>query len=311
MLQERQQRAAALSVIVTVSLSAMELSVGFWSGAVSVVANGVQSAIDLMAALTAWFAIRQSAKPPDADHRYGHGKFESLLGAVQALLIWAACGFIVAEAIRKLLKGAGVAYPLAGIAVMAVSVIVGFAVSQHLFMVARQTDSLALEADAWHLRADALAALMVLIGLAVLSGTDWHFLDPLLALAVVTLIVKAGFDLLRQATTHLLDTALPPDEEAAIEGVLCAHAPQFINVHRLRTRRAGAKRYIDLHLVVRDDMTVDEAHRLCDAIETGIHKALSDADVTIHVESESAFKSQGEEDKALGQPIIRRETKHR
>ncbi len=294
--QRVEQKAAAVSVVATAALTAAEISVGIFSGAVSVVANGVQSALDLIAALTAWFAVSQASKPPDLSHRYGHGKFESLLGAIQALLIWATAGFIAAEAIKKLVKGTSVDYPLIAMLMMGISVTIDFAVARYLFAVAKRHESLALEADAWHLQADGMAALSIFVGLGILNLTGWHFIDPLLALLVALMVVKAGFDILRQAVAHLLDTALPEEEEALIDRVLNSHSHRFINAHRLRTRQAGKHRYIDLHLVVRDDMTVDEAHKLCDDIEQDIRKALPNADVTIHVESASAFKEQGVED---------------
>jgi cation diffusion facilitator family transporter len=296
LVQTVEQKAAVISVVATALLTTAEIAVGIFSGAISVVANGVQSALDLVAALTAWFAVSQASKPPDRSHRYGHGKVESLLGAVQALLIWVTAGFIAADAIQKLLKGTIVDYPLAAMVMMGISVIVDIGVARYLFSVARRFESLALEADAWHLQADALAALSIFAGLGVLSLTGWHFIDPLLAIFVAILIVKAGFDILREAITHLLDTALPEEEEALIDQVLNSHSHKFINAHRLRTRQAGKHRYIDLHLVVRDDMTVEEAHQLCDEIEHDIRKALPNADVTIHVESASSFREQGEED---------------
>lgn len=176
---------------------------------------------------------------------------------------------------------------------MFLSTIVNFAVSAHLFAVARKTNSLALEADGWHLRTDAYSSSAVLVGLGVLMITNWHFLDPLLALSVAVLIAKAGYDLLTQVSRHLLDASLPSPEESIVTNILQKHAQKFVNAHRLRTRQAGKHRYIDLHLVVRDDMTdmtVEEAHQLCEEIEGEIRKALPDADITIHVEPESAFK---------------------
>ncbi|MGQ9728100.1 MAG: cation diffusion facilitator family transporter, partial [Candidatus Fervidibacter sp.] len=234
-------------------------------------------------------------KPPDESHRYGHGKVDSLLGAVQALLIWVAAGFIVAEAIQKFLKGTTVDYPLAAMFMMGVSVAVDVGVARYLFHIARKHGSLALEADAWHLQADALSAISVFAGLVVLNLTGWHFIDPLLAIFVSALIVKAGVGILKQAIDHLLDAALP-EEEALIDKVLNSHAHKFINAHRIRTRQSGKHRYVDLHLVVRDDMTVEEAHRLCDEIENDIQKALPNTDVIIHVEPASSFKEMGEED---------------
>ncbi len=289
--QVRKQRAAFLSVAATSSLTIIKLAVGWWSGSVSVISEGLHSSADLFAALMAWFAVHQSGKPPDTKHPYGHGKFESLSGAVEALLIWVACLLIVRESVMRLLHGEEVAQPLAAIGVMVLSTVVNFVVSTHLFAVARATESLALEADGWHLRTDAYSSGAVLVGLLFLSATGWHFLDPLLALIIAVLIAKAGYDLLQEATRHLLDGSLPSREETLIADIIQQHASQFVNAHRLRTRQAGKHRYIDLHLVVRDDMTVEEAHQLCDAIERDIQKMLPNADVTIHVEPESAFRS--------------------
>lgn len=296
MIRTVEQRAAAISVAATAALTICEIMVGVLSGAISVVANGVQSALDLVSALTAWFAVSQASKPPDESHRYGHGKIDSLLGAVQALLIWVAAGFIAAEAIQKFLKGTTVDYPLAAMVMMGITVAVDVGVARYLFHIARKHGSLALEADAWHLQADALSAISVFVGLVVLNLTGWHFMDPLLAVFISALIVKAGFGILKQAIDHLLDTALPEEEEALIDKVLNSHAHKFINAHRIRTRQSGKHRYVDLHLVVRDDMTVEEAHRLCDEIENDIRKALPNTDVTIHVESASSFKETGLED---------------
>lgn len=296
MIRTVEQRAAAISVAATAALTICEIMVGVLSGAISVVANGVQSALDLVSALTAWFAVSQASKPPDESHRYGHGKIDSLLGSVQALLIWVAAGFIAAEAIQKFLKGTTVDYPLAAMVMMGITVAVDVGVARYLFHIARKHGSIALEADAWHLQADALSAISVFVGLVVLNLTGWHFMDPLLAIFISALIVKAGFGILKQAIDHLLDTALPEEEEALIDKVLNSHAHKFINAHRIRTRQSGKHRYVDLHLVVRDDMTVEEAHRLCDEIENDIRKALPNTDVTIHVESASSFKETGLED---------------
>ncbi len=288
--QAQKQKAASLSLIATSTLTIVKLLTGWWSGSVSVLSEGLHSGTDLLAALMAWFAVRQSGKPPDFEHPYGHGKFESLSGAVEALLIWGACALIVWESVKRLVQGFEVSMPVVAILVMSLSTVINLAVSSHLFTVARKTESLALEADGWHLRTDAYSSLVVLIGLGLLAITGWHFLDPLLALVVAVFIARAGFDLLKQATSHLLDASISPAEESIVAEVLQKHSQNFVNAHHIRTRQAGKQRYIDLHLVVRDDMTVEEAHQLCDEIERDIQKALPDADITIHVEPESAFK---------------------
>ncbi|MCS7254225.1 MAG: cation diffusion facilitator family transporter [Armatimonadota bacterium] len=288
--QTQKQKAAVISVAAASALTITKLLVGWWSGSVSVISEGIHSGTDLLAALIALFAVRQSEKPPDSGHPYGHGKFESLSGAVEAILVWIACFLIAFEAIQRLIHGSKVFQPTAAIAIMAISVVVNLLVSSHLFAIARKTESLALEADGWHLRIDAYSSGAVLFGLFVLKLTGWHFLDPLLALLVSMLIAKVGYDLLSHAMSHLLDASLPPNEKRIVAQILQHHNKNFVNTHRLRTRRVGKHRYVDLHLVVRDGMTVEEAHKLCDEIEKDIRQALPNTDVTIHVEPESALK---------------------
>jgi len=306
--QLQKQKAASLSVIATSTLTATKILVGWWSGSVSVFSEGLHSGTDLIAALMAWFAVRQSGKPPDLGHPYGHGKFESLSGAVEAILIWGACLLIVWESIQRLIHGVEVSQPVVAIAVMTFSTVVNFVVSAHLFAVARKTESLALEADGWHLRTDAYSSGAVLIGLAILAVTGWHFLDSLLALVISAFIAKAGFDLLKQATHHLLDASLPSAEESIITHILQNHSQSFVNAHQIRTRQSGKHRYIDLHLVVRDEMSIGEAHQLCDEIERDIKREFPNADITIHVEPESAFKLH-DADEVTRYRFIRRQLK--
>lgn len=307
-MDEAKIKAAALAVIATGSLTAIKLITGFVTGSVSVISEGVHSGTDLLAAVMALFAVRQAAKPPDRQHRYGHGKFESLSAALEALLIWVACYLVASEAIVRLRTGHQLQLPTIAIGVMILTLPVNFFVSQRLFSVARQTSSLALEADAWHQRADFYTTLAVIVGLILLTLTGWHWLDPLLALVVVVLVARAGYTLLRDAVYHLVDTALPPEEEAIVERALSNQSHRFINFHHLRTRRTGSRRNIDLHLVVRDDMTVDEAHQLCDEIEEEIRKGIPDADVTIHIESESAHQRQGIEEAHLPHQVSQRQS---
>ncbi len=305
MTERKKRTVALLSVVATASLTFVKLIAGIYSGSVSVLSEAAHSATDLLAALMAWFAVRQSSKPPDRQHRYGHGKFESLSAGLEALLIWVACYWITKEAIERWRSGIHVSRLEAALAVMGLSLIVNWLVSARLFSVSRQTSSLALEADAWHLRTDAYSSVAVLLGLAALKITGWHWLDPLFALIVVAIMVRVGYCLVKEAIQHLLDTALPPEEEAIVERALQTHSYRFINFHHLRTRRTGAKRNIDLHLVVRDEMTVEEAHQLCDEIEEEIRKGIPDADVTIHVESASSQLQQGIEESKLPYRIFR------
>jgi len=176
--------AAVISVVSNSTLVVLKLAVGFLSGSVSIIAEGIHSANDLIAALIAFISIRISEKPPDKEHPYGHGKAESISAAAEAILIVGAAVWIVIEAVRRLLKPEPVEYLGVGAAVMGISVVLNIVVSRYLFRVAREEDSPALEADAHHLATDVYTSMGVVAGLAVTWLTGWHIVDPLMAIAV-------------------------------------------------------------------------------------------------------------------------------
>lgn len=275
---------AALSVVSNTVLVAAKVTVGLLINSVSVLAEAAHSALDLLAALVAFFSVREANKPADERHPFGHGKIENVSGTVEAALIFVAAGWIVYEAVHHLLAGAGPSATAPGLVVMGVSAAVNLAVSQRLFRTARETESVALEADALHLRTDVWTSLGVLAGLAGIRLTGWWFLDPLAALAVAALILKAAYDLTRASFLPLLDVSLPPEEQRVIAQVLDRYRPRYLEVHSLRTRRAGSERHVDLHLVLPRVTPLAEAHQLCDEIEEHISRLLPNAHVLIHVE---------------------------
>ena len=171
-----------------------------------------------------------------------------------------------------------------GIAVMAVSVVVNTLVSRHLLRISRETDSIALEADARHLTTDVYTSLGVLGGLIVVRITGLNILDPILALGVALFILKTAYDVMRRAFPPLVDVRLPEDEEALIASSIIEHYGELVGFHELRTRKAGRERQIDLHLVVAKKASVEEAHSLCDHLESDIKRKLHYATVTIHIE---------------------------
>jgi cation diffusion facilitator family transporter len=266
----------------------LKLLVGLAIGSVSVLAEAIHSAVDLAAAVIAFFSVRIAARPADADHHFGHGKAENVSGTIEGLLIFVGSGVIVYEAINRLTHGAKLEEPDLGIAVMTLSVIVNTLVSRHLFRVAKQADSLALEADAEHLRTDVWTSFGVLGGLVLVRITGIAELDPLLALGVAALIIKAAYSITRRSFVDLLDRQLPSEEQAIIERILREHRGRFIGYHKLRSRKSGPHRHIDLHLVFRPRTSVAQAHRLCDELEDHIQEALPHSTVTIHVEPPEA-----------------------
>jgi len=280
-----------LSVVSNTFLTASKVVIGLISGSVSILSEGIHSGIDLLAACIAFFSVRESDKPADSRHEYGHGKIENISGTIEALLIFVAVILIVIESVKKLMiavsgdsvEVGSLALDL-GLVVMGCSALINIFVSSRLIKVAKKTDSVALEADALHLRTDVYTSAGVFVGLLVIRFTGWHIIDPIIALGVAVMITKAAYDLVKKAFFPLIDVSLPDVEKEIINGILARHSQEFVEFHALRTRKAGAARYVDLHLVVPKHASVGEVHELCDLIEEEISLQLKGAQVLIHTE---------------------------
>jgi cation diffusion facilitator family transporter len=276
--------AAGLSILSNSILVVSKLIIGLIMGSVSVLSEAIHSAVDLIAALIAFFSIRAAAKPADSTHQFGHGKIENVSGTIEGLLIFGAAGLIIYEAIKKIISGLEIESIDLGIGIMAISAILNLVVSRHLHRVAKKTDSVALEADAWHLTTDVYTSAGVMVGLVAVWVTGWHILDPIIAMAVAGLIVKAAWGITRKSFRHLLDVRLPKHEIKAINASLLTYTGKTVGYHDLRTRKSGNQRFIDLHLVLPKSTTVEDAHKICDSIERDINKRLPNSHVNIHCE---------------------------
>lgn len=283
-------RAALLSVLSNSVLTVSKLAVGYATGSISVISEGVHSGNDLVAALLALFSVRKASQPADRGHAYGHGKFEAVSGAVEAALIMVVAVGIAYAAVRALILGI---FPQLhhgpALAVMGLSMVVNIAVSAHLYRVAKRHESLALEADAAHLRTDVWTSGAVFLGLGVIylfqvAGVQVQWIDPALGLVVAALIITQGSRIAREGLNQLLDRSLPEEEIAQIARKIQEHDGRFVEFHRLRSRRAGHERHIDLHLVVCDELTVAQAHDLTDHLEDEIASLFPGTQVMIHVE---------------------------
>jgi cation diffusion facilitator family transporter len=276
--------AAGLSILSNSMLVALKLTVGIIMGSVSVISEGVHSTVDLIAAMIAFFSIRAAAKPADKEHEFGHGKIENISGTIEALLIFLAAILIIYEAIVKIINRAQPEFITLGIGIMAFSAVANFFVSRRLHRIAHSTDSIALEADAWHLTTDVYTSLGVFAGLIVVEITHWYILDPIIAIGVALLIIRAAWNITRKSISGLVDMRLPEAEEDIITASIIEHLGEITGFHELRTRKAGSQRYINLHLVLPKSVTLEEAHRLCDHLEGDIKNKLSNGLVTIHCE---------------------------
>lgn len=284
-IQAAKSRAALLSIVSNTILTVLKLIIGIMMQSVSVISEAVHSGLDLVAAIIAWFAVSKSGKPADDEHRFGHGKIENVAGTIEAVLIFAAAFYIIWEAVQKIRTGAVEVESLGlGAAIMAVSAIANYLVSRNLLQVALKTDSVALEADAMHLRADVYTSVGVLGGLLAIKLTGIAMLDPIIAIVVALMIIKAAWDLTKTAFFHILDVKLPDDEEAVIHDVMNHYRGRYIEYHKLRTRKSGHVRHIDMHLVVPKQMTVEAGHILTHQITADIEKCLSHSHILVHIE---------------------------
>jgi len=277
------QHTARLSVVSNTLLVVLKLVVGVFTGAVSIISEAAHSAVDLIAALVAYVAVKKSSQPPDSQHAYGHGKIENLSAAFEAVLIVMAALWIVYESVQKINSPHIPEYLEYGLLIMAISMIVNYWVSSKLYDVAKSTGSHALEADALHLRADIWTSAGVFIGLVIIRITGLYWLDPIIAIAVALVVFKAGFSMTMKSVYELTDVSLPEEEAAAIRDIVKTH-PAVMAFHQLRTRRSGSNRQIDMHLVLQKDMNLAKAHAVCDEIEAKIKSQFSPCDVVIHLE---------------------------
>jgi len=283
-------RAAALSIVSNSVLIVLKLIAGAITGSVAIITEAMHSSIDLIASVVAYVSVRTADKPADADHPYGHAKIENLAAAIEAMLILVGSGVIVFESVRRLSSGVEVHSLGVGIAVIAFSVLANIVVSTVLARRARETESPALEGDAAHLRTDAATSAAVLVGLVLVEFTGAQWLDPVIALVVAGAIVYAGITLLMRASRVLVDEALPPEELDAVREAIEAFGPRGVRgYHKLRARRAGSRRYVDLHVQFASGTTLEGAHETAHRLQDAIRAKVRGADVLIHLEPEASL----------------------
>ncbi|MBA7693983.1 Ferrous-iron efflux pump FieF [subsurface metagenome] len=278
------ENAAKLSIVAVSFLIAMKVVASIVTGSIAIRADAIHSVIDLVGAIVGFIGIKIADRPPDRQHPFGHGKAENIAGVVIASLIFIAAGTIAYQAITRLISGATVELVTVGIYVTAAAIAINLAISWYMMRVARATDSVALEATARDLTADVLSSVAVLVGLILVRLTGVALLDPIVALLVAILIFRTAFLTMKKSFGGLIDTRLPRPEERKIIACLKEHGGQLVGFHKIRTRKAGSQRYIDFHLVVSKDVSVEKAHQLCDELEQQIEARLSYASVTIHIE---------------------------
>jgi cation diffusion facilitator family transporter len=281
---DRRVKIALLSVASNTTLIIFKILAGILSGSVSIISEAIHSGMDLLASLVAFFSVKQSAKPADKEHPYGHGKIENVSGIVEGILIFIAAAMIITSAVKKMFNQTEIGQAGVAIAVMCVSSLINLFVSRTLYKVAKEEDSMALEADALHLKTDVYTSLGVGLGILLIKLTGLLILDSIVAILVAILIVKEAWELCKNALEYLIDIKLPDEEEAKIEEAIKEHSNQFIEYHKLKTRKSGNVKHIDFHIVVNPNLTVRETHAIVGCLKKDLNDRFKNTRVSIHVD---------------------------
>lgn len=284
----KELRAARLSIISNTVLLILKFGIGSLTGSVALISEAIHSGLDLLASTIAWFGIRLSSGPPDSFHPYGKEKWQNMSGTLEATLVLISALWIAGEALLKLSHPEPVQFLGWGVVVMTLCILVNFLVSTYIYQVARETQSLALEADAMHLRADLQSSLGVLTGLVLMwilhkFGYEVHWLDSLIALLVGGFILSEAWQIFKKSFLPLLDQALDQELVQQIHQLL---QNQPYAYHKLRTRSSGSKIFVDFHLVLPPTMTLEKASQIKLDLKAQITQLLT-ADITIQFDIES------------------------
>ncbi|GFP74299.1 cation diffusion facilitator family transporter [Clostridium fungisolvens] len=276
---------AKLSIVSNSLLIILKILFGVFTGSVSIMSEAIHSSVDLVAAIIAFISVKISGKPADEAHPYGHGKMENVSGVIEALLIFVAAFWIIWEATKKILSGVEVESVGVGFVVMFISAAVNFYVSGKLYKASQKYDSIALKADALHLKTDVYTSLGVGGGLLIIWITGLNFLDPIVAILVALFICKEAFELLRDAFNPILDSSLSEEDLLVIKSIMENYKDSYTEWHELRTRKAGSQRYVDIHLVLDENLTLKEASKISKSIENDIESKLKNCNILIKLET--------------------------
>jgi cation diffusion facilitator family transporter len=284
MLSPGNRTAARISLAVIIGMIVLKVAVGVVTSSISVLAQTADSFFDLSAVFISFVLVRTISKPADAEHPFGHGKFENVASTVQSLVIFIIGIVVIYFSITEIVGGATLRYAEAGMAVMVLSILVSVFLSRYMLRVARETGSAALTVNALSISTVKYTASAVLVGLIIARITGWNIIDPIVALLISLWILKEGVDVLRKSSPALIDEKLPLNEEAIISSTIMEHCSQLVGFHNLRTRKSGSQRYVDLHLVVPRNTSVANAHKITEHLEQDIRRKLPHTSMIIHIE---------------------------
>jgi cation diffusion facilitator family transporter len=282
---------AAALVTITLKTLAWRLT-----GSVGLLSDALESLVNLAAAVMTLAMLRIAARPPDEDHAFGHEKAEYFASAVEGALILVAAAGIAWTAVERLLAPRPLETPALGLALSGVATLVNLGAGLALVRAGRRFRSIALEADGQHLLTDVWTSVGVLAGVGLVALTGWSRLDPIVAMLVAVNIVVTGVKLVHRSALGLLDTAFPPEDQALLRGVLAQHLAPPLAAHAIRTRQAGTRRFVSMHVLVPGAWTVRDGHAFLERLEADLRAALPRTTIDIHLEpleEEASFRDQG------------------
>lgn len=277
-------RYAWLSIATALVTIGLKMSAYAVTGSVGLLSDALESIVNLVAAIVALIVLNIAAQPPDEDHEYGHAKVEYFSSGVEGALILVAAGSIIYAAWPRLIAPQPLEQVGLGLGISVFASLINFAVSRIIATAGHKYNSITLEADAKHLMTDVWTSIGVLVGIGAVWLTGWERLDPIVAILVAINILWSGFDLIRRSVLGLLDTALPNDERLAIQKVLDRYRAEGVQFHALRTRQAGMRRFVSMHVLVSGDLTVRDGHNILEKIEADVRSLYMATTVFTHLE---------------------------
>jgi cation diffusion facilitator family transporter len=290
---DRTTAVASASIVIALVVMGIKYAAYAMTGSVALYSDALESIVNLVTAVAAFWAIQVSRKPADSDHQFGHHKAEYFSAVLEGVLIVVAALLIFRQAWISYAAANTPENTLMGLAVNSVATVINGAWAMFLFRFGRRRRSPAFIAEAWHLTSDVISSLGVLVGLLLVVATGWAALDSLVAVLVAGNILWSGWKVIRESVSGLMDAAVSSDVEREIRAIIATEAEGALEVHDLRSRHAGRATFVEFHLVVPGSLSVVAAHEICDRIEAALQAAVEGAEVLIHVEPDSEARHHG------------------
>lgn len=280
----RKIKASVISIIYVIFIAVLKVLVGLYINSIAILSEAFDSVSDLAISFVSYFFIKKAEAPADKDHPYGHGKFETLSAAIESIFILSVAVFIITKAIKNIIHGFTLGDLNWGILVMVISLISKILISAYLLKVSKAENSIALEGRAYNFRSDVYREAGVLIALILIKITGFKMIDPIVGIFVAIFVLMAFIRLIRNSMKELTDESISKEEEDIIRKTLDEHLGEFIEYHKMRTRKSGSICHLDLHLVLKPTVSIKKAHELCDHLEIDIKKQITDIEILIHTE---------------------------